>query len=436
MKERSLSIVLFILLVFSISYAAVPTKINYQGYLTDASGTPINGNVNILFRIYSSPSTTTSLWSETQNNISVTDGYFSALLGSVTAVPASVFDGSDRYLGVKVGSDPELTPRKILVSVGYSFQADKVDGKDAADFVQKVDGVSPNSSGNIDLVAGSNVTITPGTNKITISASVGSGGDNLGNHTATENIKLNNKYLSNDGGNEGIKVDNNGNVTASGWIKAGNPSEWTAQNGDILAANDVQADGSVWAKGKMVTHSDLIVRGHTGIHTGNPHSTYELYVDGTAYATADVQAHDDLICDDDLICKDHAVINGTTGNPAYALYVNGSSYSTVGWYSSDRIFKKNISSLQTPLNKVLQLEGVSYQWRRDEYKDREFPEGRHLGFIAQDIEKVLPEAVRTDENGEKAINYNAIIPLLVEGMKQQQKVIEELQRNVEQLQKR
>ena len=58
----------------------------------------------------------------------------------------------------------------------------------------------------------------------------------------------------------------------------------------------------------------------------------------------------------------------------------------------------------------MNLEGVSFQWRTDEYQEKEFPEGRHYGFIAQDVEEVLPEVVRTDDNGEKAINYSAIIP--------------------------
>jgi hypothetical protein len=78
--------------------------------------------------------------------------------------------------------------------------------------MSSVDGVS-NDGGNIDLVAGSNVTITPNnTNKtITISAS-GTTGDNLGDHTATQNINLNNNWLSGDGGNEGVYVNNVGLV--------------------------------------------------------------------------------------------------------------------------------------------------------------------------------------------------------------------------------
>ena len=79
------------------------------------------------------------------------------------------------------------------------------------DILSSIDGVS-NDGGNVDLVAGSNVTITPddANNKITISTS--STGDNLGNHTASQNIKLNNHWLSGDGGNEGVYVTSGGQV--------------------------------------------------------------------------------------------------------------------------------------------------------------------------------------------------------------------------------
>ncbi len=234
---------ILMLLAFSLSQAQVPQVINYQGMLTDAGGTALNGSFVIEFKIYDAPTAGTALWTETQT-VAVTAGLFDVLLGSVTPIPYTVFDGSDKYLSLKVGTDPEMTPRKRLVSVGYAlraYNADKVDGLDAAAFVQtgqansvttamiqdnavtaakiapnvvsSLDGVS-NDGGNIDLIAGSNVTITPddANNTITIAAIGGTAGDNLGNHTATQNIKLNSHWLSGDGGNEGVFVNNEGNV--------------------------------------------------------------------------------------------------------------------------------------------------------------------------------------------------------------------------------
>jgi hypothetical protein len=214
MLQKSIFLIIFILMGVCIINAQVQQLINYQSVLTDAAGKPINGSRSIQFFIYDLATGGTVIWDETQT-VPITDGLFNVMLGSSKPISYTVFNGSDRYLSLKVGTDPEMTPRKRLVSVGYSFRAydaDKVDGKDAAAFVQKVDGVGPANDGNIDLVAGTNVTITPDipNHKITISG--GGGGDNLGNHTAIQNIKLNGNWLSGDGGNEGIFVNNVGNV--------------------------------------------------------------------------------------------------------------------------------------------------------------------------------------------------------------------------------
>ncbi len=98
--------------------------------------------------------------------------------------------------------------------------------------LSSLNGVS-NDGGNVDLVAGSNIKITPddGANTITISAAA-TAGDNLGNHTATQNLKLNGNYLSGDGGNEGVFVASNGNVG----IKTTSPATLLHVNGSPVTA--------------------------------------------------------------------------------------------------------------------------------------------------------------------------------------------------------
>lgn len=114
---------------------------------------------------------------------------------------------------------------------------------------------------------------------------------------------------------------------------------------------------------------------------------------------------------------------GNTGSFGYALYVQGSAYTTGTWVGSDKRFKKDFESISDPLEKVLNMNGVTYLWRTDEYADKNFPEGRHYGVIAQEIELVLPEIVRETENGEKSVAYNELIPVLIEAVKEQQKTI-------------
>ena len=86
-----------------------------------------------------------------------------------------------------------------------------------------------------------------------------------------------------------------------------------------------------------------------------------------------------------------------------------------------------------PLAKILNMRGVSYNWKKEEYKDRGFSEGRHYGVIGQEIEKVLPEVVKESPNGEKSVSYTELIPVLIEAVKEQQKMIEGLKAEVKQL---
>ena len=113
---------LFIIPIAS-SYAEVPQLINYQGKLTKASGAPVDTTISMVFTVYADSNGITSKWSESQSSVKVEKGIFNVLLGSTTVIPDSVFDGSIRYLGVKVGGDPEITPRKAMVSVPYAYRA-------------------------------------------------------------------------------------------------------------------------------------------------------------------------------------------------------------------------------------------------------------------------------------------------------------------------
>jgi N-acetylneuraminic acid mutarotase len=123
-KERiSIGFVGFILILVLLPYpghAAIPQKINYQGYLTNASGVPINGTLQMTFMIYDVPGGGNALWTETQT-VSVNHGVYSVNLGEVT--PIGLTFNNPYYLGVQVGTDPEMTPRKVLTSVGYAFRA-------------------------------------------------------------------------------------------------------------------------------------------------------------------------------------------------------------------------------------------------------------------------------------------------------------------------
>jgi hypothetical protein len=105
----------------------VPQLLTEQGRLTDTSGAPITTSTMLTFNIYSTATGGTSLWTEVQT-LTPDAGYFSAELGSVTAFPATLFSGAELYLGVTVGSDPELAPRQSITSVPYALVAQNAIG--------------------------------------------------------------------------------------------------------------------------------------------------------------------------------------------------------------------------------------------------------------------------------------------------------------------
>lgn len=109
------------------AFAAVPTTLTEQGRLLDTSGTPVTGSVSLVFSLYDAASGGNLLWTEPQT-ITLDEGYFSALLGSVTAFPTNALNGATRYLGVKVNTDPEMSPRQTVNSVPYALLAANVNG--------------------------------------------------------------------------------------------------------------------------------------------------------------------------------------------------------------------------------------------------------------------------------------------------------------------
>ncbi len=120
-----------------------------------------------------------------------------------------------------------------------------------------------------------------------------------------------------------------------------------------------------------------------------------------------------------------------TSLPAYRLSVNGAVHSMSNLFISDRKFKKNIEDIDSPLETILKLNGEKYNWKVQKFDKYNFTDRKQIGFIAQEVKEVLPEIVHVDENGEHSMNYTAVIPLLVEAIKEQQNQITLLQNKLD-----
>lgn len=108
-----------------------------------------------------------------------------------------------------------------------------------------------------------------------------------------------------------------------------------------------------------------------------------------------------------------------------------------GWYAatavsfvtfSDKRLKENIQIIPNALEKLKQIDGVTFQWKTDKRAD--------MGVIAQKVEKVFPELVYSDEKGRKSVNYSGLIAPLIEVVKKQQSQIDAQQEIIRKLDER
>ena len=93
---------------------------------------------------------------------------------------------------------------------------------------------------------------------------------------------------------------------------------------------------------------------------------------------------------------------------------------------SDISLKTNIKPLESALEKIMKLQGVSFTWKEDTDSNKMVGIKDDIGFIAQEVQKVLPDLVRKNDNGLLSLRDKGIIAVLVEALKEQQKQIDEL----------
>src|SRR5574344_1731558 len=148
-------------------------------------------------------------------------------------------------------------------------------------------------------------------------------------------------------------------------------------------------------------------------------------------------------------------------NNKFTVTGNGVVYAYGGYTPSDETLKGDVKAIESPIDKIMNLRGVSFKYKNSldnnitkndistsegnnttsnkkgtsqpldqavmTIMEKENAELGHIGFIAQEVDKILPDVVRTSPNGTKAVAYSEIVALLVEGMKEQQTIIKNLE---------
>ena len=183
----------------------------------------------------------------------------------------------------------------------------------------------------------------------------------------------------------------------------GSPS--SVLNGDALGAlNFVGYDGaSFWYSASIKAHAaenwstgangSYIAISTTSVGSASPTEVIRITAGGVGIGTSSVSS-------------------------TYKLEVNGLLRSNGIEETSDKRYKKDIVTINDPVKKVLGLRGVTYNWRTEEFKDRNFTERLQMGLIAQEVEQVIPEVVMTDDNGWKSVEYSKLVALLIEAIKE------------------
>lgn len=100
-----------------------------------------------------------------------------------------------------------------------------------------------------------------------------------------------------------------------------------------------------------------------------------------------------------------------------SLRVNGVVHAKAFLQFSDLRFKADVKDLTDALNIISKLEGKSFVWKKGE-EDTQEGGRRVIGFIAQEVRKVIPEVVHEDENGYLSVAYAELVPFVVQGLKE------------------
>ena len=430
-----------------------------QGNVTSSLDTDTSDNIYVYGK-FVGPSV--SFGATTLVNIGGTD-LFLAKLGSNT--PDTI--PGDTTIPIVCARDTSCTNELQNLSSSQSVEEVTLqisDGNSTTFSIDDADASDNNELQSLSL-SGNNLLLTQ-SNSISLPA------DQVDDADADASNELQSLSLSNDtlSLSQGGFVKLPGTPTDNADADSTNELQQLSLNGNDLSiskGNTVTlAGGSEWTEnGGMLSYTG----GEVGIGTANPasrlHLGGDLLLDNCRYFTStrsdDGFSHELFGMDNnnDMILNRSAIIHGkfsrtivgfgqrsldvrnqqnqtilritangkmgiNQASPSYTLDVNGNGRINTQWIVSDARYKKNVTQVQGAVAQLSNLEGMSYRYRNEAFQDQQLPRGINYGFIAQDLEKALPDLVHTDEQGYHAVNYDGLIAFLTEAIKEQQEILD------------
>jgi len=513
MKNASIiMVILFFITIALASNVLASQIINYQGQLSNSDGDPVaTGDYQITFTIYNGGGV--SLWTSGEQTVAISDGLLNYNLGSNVIIPESVFENSSLYLGIKIGDDPEISPKTLLTSapraaVAYNLSGGRIETNDNGIVLKKTNGDSAmvflagfdshvirvlppepctppdpclpaielyaNNENRVDVyypgeeadagivqmvaspTVGGFISIHAAEpllgEKVRLGGSIMDTGfvRLYGGGHATEYPLVEILAQSNEGGKISFfdpeNIDNRKLLTMGS-----SPTEGTSIVGfnpqpepPGMVSLEILTGGAKGPGGRIAVYNTDSVR--TSLEGGilelrdpttsdNPNAIMEInssYSQFNMFGVSPAAGEPPAITM--MVDDDSAKVGIGTSDPAEALHVIGNITCTGEMYIfTTTKLKQNINPIQNALDKVMGLNGVYYNYRYNQYPELKLPETDQVGLLAEDVEKVLPEIVHEDGDGNKLVAYIKLTPLLIEAIKEQQETINKLQDRIEKL---
>jgi len=180
------------------------------------------------------------------------------------------------------------------------------------------------------------------------------------------------------------------------------------QFGDLLLSGDLTVQGTtVTLNTAELNIEDKLISVASGSTTSAQADGAGLHISGA----------------DESITWDHGNSRFNISDDVYAVGTIKASSDIVAYASSDIELKNNIKPIENPLEKINQISGNSFVWNEEK---QNIYKGKDYGVIAQEIEEILPELVQTRQDGYKAVKYDKLVSLLIEGIKHLNNEVNEL----------
>ncbi|WP_299440108.1 tail fiber domain-containing protein [uncultured Aquimarina sp.] len=474
---KTLQLITMLLLV-NMALSQTPNAFNYQAAVRDTNGELlVSTSIGIEMIIRQGGTAGTALYTETHTASTNTYGVFSIAVGtgttsdSFTAIDWSV---NTYYIEVGVdisgGTSYSSIGTQQLLSVPYAMHSkttelgDNLGNHTATQDLNlntnNITGVSTTTSNtfistaanatvnNTSLNGGEGIVMPGVTSDYLISVQDGNG---RVQHKWNASHGINETFIA---GNEDaafIDINATANTDNDAWIEfkhadgisaaAGDPISWNTQmiinQGGEVGINETSPDdklhitdagngtrvrlentGNGWAGMVAKNAQREIFVGIQGAFDVNP-GEFHIY-DNTAGARR-------------LVIDAAGEVGIGRNNPSVKLDVNGSVNCTGGTCSSDVRWKRNITALPNVIENIKQMRGVSYYWKTEDFPDQNFTTDRQIGLIAQEVEKVYPELIKTNNEGFKSMDYMSLTAVLLEAVKAQQAQIDELKNKVDEI---